>query len=225
MSEDERGEDFYSPEMGDRRTADRTATVFRPVLIETEGFAGFCLLRNLSPNGMKGKVYTRFAEDMPVTVRFGQDIAVTGTIVWSLDGQVGVRFDGVLDVPFVLSSLAKREEGGKINRAPRLPIDCHAKLSVKDRTMPVEMIDISQKGTKVKASFVRPGDEVVIKMEGLDPRKAQVRWTQFDMAGLNFLTPLSFEKLAQWVIWMQSTAADNGNRDRSRPGEPGKIAV
>ena len=35
----------------ERRSEERTATVFRPILIETDQFAGFCVLRNLSPSG------------------------------------------------------------------------------------------------------------------------------------------------------------------------------
>ncbi len=48
MDEHELPEDPASP---DRRRDNRTTAVYRPVLLETEGFTGFCLLRNLSPSG------------------------------------------------------------------------------------------------------------------------------------------------------------------------------
>jgi hypothetical protein len=62
----------------ERRSEARGATVFRPVLIETEDFAGFCLVRNLSSRGLRGKVYTTFAPRQPITVQFTCDERVRG---------------------------------------------------------------------------------------------------------------------------------------------------
>jgi len=188
----------------ERRADERTATVFRPVLIETEEFAGFCLVRNLSPDGMMGKVYTHFAKDTPVTIQFNPDLLVPGAVIWSEDGQVGVRFEEIIDVTTVLADLGKSLAGGKIKRAPRLQIQCDGELEIGEQTLAIEVQDISQRGIKARASRVRPGDEVLVCLEGLEPRQAVVRWTQFGTAGINFNCPLGFEQLAQWVIWHQT---------------------
>lgn len=197
--------------LSDNRSEERTATVFRPVIIETDQFAGFCLVRNLSPNGMRGRVYTSFAEGLAITVQFSPEKIVTGTLIWCKDEHVGVKFDEPIDVSRVLSDLARTLAEGKINRAPRLQIECSAELTIGDRTLAIKLQDISQRGIKASASFIRPGDEVQVRLEGLH-RKAIVRWTQGGIAGLNFVRPLSFEELAHWVIRQQSggSIADAG---------------
>lgn len=189
--------------LSDNRSEERTATVFRPVLIETDQFAGFCLVRNLSPNGMRGRVYTSFAEGLPITIQFSAETIVQGTLIWCKDEHVGVEFEEPIDVACMLSNLARKFVEGKINRAPRLQIECSAELCIGGRTLAIKVQDISQRGIKASASFIRPGDEVRVRLEGLE-RKAVVRWTQGGTAGLNFIRPLSFEELAHWVIHQQS---------------------
>jgi hypothetical protein len=202
----------------ERRCEDRTATVFRPVLIETDQFAGFCLLRNLSPHGMRGQVYTSFAEGLPISIEFAPDRIVEGAVIWCKDEHVGIRFDAPVDVEHVLSQLARKLIEGRVNRAPRLQIECRAELAFGDRSLPFALQDISQRGVKAATSFVRPGDEVWVRLEGLE-RKAVVRWTQDGIAGMNFLRPLSFEELAHWVIGQQ-TRRRRGSNSELPPAPP-----
>jgi hypothetical protein len=202
----------------ERRAGERTATVFRPVLIEADEFAGFCLVRNLSPNGMMGKVYAQFAVDTRVMVQFNPDLVISGAVIWASDGQIGVRFDEIIDVPAVLADLGKTLIKGKPNRSPRLQIQCEGELTVGERTLAIEAQDISQRGLKVRVSHVRPGDEVLICLEGLEPRKAVVRWTQLGTAGINFVRPLGFEQLAKWVIWHQTRMSPAGVESPARIG-------
>jgi translation initiation factor IF-1 len=188
----------------DRRVDDRVTSVYRPVLIETEQFAGFCLVKNLSAGGMMGVVYARLAADQPVTVHFHPDHVVTGTIAWTLDDRIGVAFDEKIDVEEVLHDLASKIIGTKVNRAPRLHIDCPGEVVIDGRAVAVTVIDISQRGAKIAGTPVTPGDEVIVRLDGLDPHKADVRWTQGGCAGLNFVRPLGFEELARWVIDRQT---------------------
>lgn len=184
----------------DRRSETRTITVFRPVLIEAGESVGLCLVRNLSPKGMRGLVYTPIAERTPVTIRFNDDLAFVGRVKWCKDGAIGVRFNELIEVEELLAKVGSRYTRGRRNRAPRLPIQCKAYLIIGGRTLEAELKDISQRGIKVRASFIRPGDEVTVRLEGLDPRKAIVSWTKEDIAGLQFVTLLPFGTLAQWTI-------------------------
>ena len=186
-------------ELRNRRSEDRAATMFRPILIEIGAFSGFCLVRNLSANGLKGRVYAQFAGGQRVTVRFSCDVTIAGAVIWASDGQIGVQFDEPIDVAGVLSDLARPALRGQVNRAPRLPIDCDGELTIADRTLAIDVQDISQRGIKARTSYVRAGDEVTVRLEGLEPRKAVVRWTQPGTAGLAFLRPFGFEELAAWV--------------------------
>lgn len=187
----------------ERRSETRGATVFRPVLIETEDFAGFCLVRNLSPHGMRAKVYTSFAADQPLVVRFASNTIVQGRLIWCDGEHIGVGFEQGIDVTEVLETLSRKELDGRLNRPLRLPISATAELIIEGRSLRAEVQDISQRGIKVLTSYVRPEEEVVIRLEGLEQRKAIVRWTQTGMAGLNFIRPLSFDELARWVVQRQ----------------------
>lgn len=188
----------------DRRAEDRTTAVYRPVLIETDEFAGFCLVKNLSAGGMMGVAYAEFAADQPVTIQFHPDHVITGAIVWSLEGRIGVSFNEKIDVDAVLHNLASKHVGRLVNRAPRLNIECSGQLVVDGRTLPITVVDISQRGMKAAAAFVKPGEEVVVHFDGMEPHKAEVRWTQGGMAGLHFVRPIGFEDLARWVIERQA---------------------
>ena len=191
-------------EFDERRANARMATVYRPVLIEAQKFAGFCLLRNLSDTGIMGHVYVDFAQDLPVTIHFGQATKVAGTLVWCKDGRVGVRFDQTINVDDMLAKLAAKEVNGRLARPPRLQLKCKGRLIIGDRSLAIEVLDVSQRGIKVLASFIMPGDELYVEVRGLERRKAVVRWTRDSFAGLHFVRPLSFEQLAIWAVTEQA---------------------
>ena len=187
-----------------RRSDDRITSVYRPVLIEMDEFAAFCLVRNLSSGGMMGSVYAQFVERQEVSVQFHPDHIVSGAIIWSKDGRVGIQFNHKIDVSETIRQLADKCLGKKINRSPRLQIECAGELEFDGRSIAMRLRDISQRGIKVEVALIKPEDEVIVHLEGLEPHKALVRWTQRGLAGLNFVRPISFEQLATWVIGQQS---------------------
>lgn len=150
-----------------------------------------------------GKVYAHFSPNRSIRVMFNSQIAVTGTIVWSKESQIGVQFDNEIDMEQLLHDLGNSHIGNKVNRAPRLEVECAGEIETKTQRLPMTLQDISQRGIKAKVSSVWPGDEVVVRLDGIEARKATVRWVQNGSAGLNFLTPLGFEELAEWVIRRQ----------------------
>jgi hypothetical protein len=195
----------------DRRTAERTATVFRPVLIETDDFAGFCLVRNLSLHGLMGDVYTSFADEQPVTIHFGHT-AITGMLKWCKDARIGIEFDTPISLSEILGAMGARTVEGLINRAPRLQMRCPAEITIGERIRSAEVEDISQRGVRVRAPFMKVNEEVVLQLDGLERRKAIVRWAQAGTAGLNFLQPLNFQQLAQWVVQQQANMRPSGGK-------------
>lgn len=188
------------PQLDEQRSESRAATVFRPVLIESDEFVGFCLVRNISPRGMMGEVYTSLIAGRPISVHFTFDRVVRGHITWCKEGRSGIQFDQPINVTAVLSELATRTVEGKVIRAPRVPIQCGGQLIIDDRSLAVELQDISQRGAKLCASFIQRGDEGFLQIRGLQRRKARVRWTRAGMAGLEFIMPFPFEDIALWVI-------------------------
>lgn len=189
--------------MQEQRAELRSASVFRPVVLEAAKSVDFALVRNLSPHGMKAKVCTRFAPGSRISVQFGSDELIEGAIVWCEEDQIGVKFEQAIDVARVLANASKKVLHGRRNRALRLPIYSTGELIVGNRSLKIEVQDISQRGIKVITSYVRPGDEVLVCLENLDQRKAEVRWADAGVAGLNFLRALSFDELARWAAGRQ----------------------
>lgn len=184
----------------EKRSEGRTSTVFRPVLIEADGFACFCLVRNISSSGLMGEVYTSFAPETPTTLHFEPITAINGKVKWCKEGRIGIEFDETIDVAEVLSAVATKTFDGKVNRAPRLHIQASGEVIFERRPIPIEVQNISQKGIRVGATFLEPGEEVEVRLSGMPSRKAVVRWTQHGTAGLNFISPIPFAELAEWVI-------------------------
>lgn len=192
----------------DRRKDGRTTAVYRPVLLEAEGFTGFCLLRNLSPSGMMGIAYARFAEGEEVAVQFMPGHVVAGKIAWSKDGKIGVEFDEEIDLAGSLKGMGSTYVESKFNRAPRLEINCDGEAEIGSLKIKLRVLDISQRGIKAMLPSAAPGDEVLVRLPGMEPRRAVVRWSKGDIAGLNFVRPIAFEELARWAIYSQSEEAE-----------------
>lgn len=142
--------------VNERRAEDRVTTVYRPVIIEVSDFTGFCLVRNISPTGLQGVVYADFGAHQPITIEFGPNCRIDGTIVWSREKRIGVQFDSEIDVVDVLHNLGKRMSNDLALRAPRLPITCQVRLECEGQSFTTLMHDISQRGLKVSCTRPMP---------------------------------------------------------------------
>ena len=180
------------------RNADRQ-TLYRPVVIQSDHGAGLCLARSISPKGVKAKTCMHVQVDERVFVYFSTDLAVPGWVAWSDGEMIGIEFDESIDVHDVLSLFTQRPRRGRTNRLPRLPIHCAAALTVNGRSAIIEVRDISQRGVQIAASFLQPGDQVELHVDGLERRQAVVQWIHTGIAGLSFVTPLAFDELAHWA--------------------------
>ncbi|RVQ68959.1 hypothetical protein EKN06_01715 [Croceicoccus ponticola] len=186
------------------RNDERQRTVYRPALIETEGFAGFCMVRNLSKQGMKADAYAEFAIGQRVVVELSQVTRVDGEIIWSDGSDVGVRFDNEVDVVAALTGSEGIPGNTARGRPPRLSINCAASIVTAQGEFSTQVSDVSQRGLKLTVSGVRGGDELTIRLPHHSVKKAIVRWTQDGTAGLNFVAPMKYSELAEWAIRVQN---------------------
>lgn len=200
----------------ERRAEPRATLVYKPLLVEAEHFVGFCLAKNISSSGMMGRFYTHCSTGAPVKVHFNDFHAIAGSIAWSQDGAIGVQFDTLIDVEKTLALLSQPRQRGKVNRAPRLAIAVKGEIVCEGRTVPVEVIDISQKGVKLRSPYLNEGDEAVVKIDGLEPRKGIVKWARDGSAGLNFIRPLDFDQLGAWAVRTQMGDMDEASPDSRR---------
>lgn len=194
----------------ERRSESRSKSVYRPALIETNGFSGFCMIRDLSTNGMMAEVYAAFQVGQPIEVELKQGAKASGTIIWSNDNRIGVEFDEEIDIDSIL--LGKDEgEVETATRAPRLHLQIEATLISGGKEIPAKVLDVSQRGVKVAASGVTVGNEVAIKLPNLPARKTIVKWTQYGVSGLSFVTPIAYKDLAEWVLEVQAVHRDENS--------------
>jgi hypothetical protein len=198
----------------DKRAEPRATLIYKPLLVEVGPIVGFCLAKNISSSGMMGRFYTPCSVGAQAKVHFNDFHFTSGMIAWSNDGAIGVKFDEPIDVEQMLALLSQPRLGSKVNRALRLAIEANAEVVCDGRTVPVDLLDISQKGVKLRSPFLNQGDEVVVKIDGLEPRKAMVQWAKGGMAGLNFVRPLNFDQLGEWAVREQA-----GNFDGEKPSE------
>ena len=79
---------------------------------------------------------------------------------------------------------------GWIGRAERTEVMVKAALRVTGRVLPVTIIDMSEKGCKIRCLHILPIGEVVeLEIPAFQPNVASVRWSLPGVAGLRFLCP------------------------------------
>jgi hypothetical protein len=209
---DIRTEVSFQPEVPtmERRSDDRSKiSVYRSAMLRWNGYEALCLIRNISPGGLMGKLHTSLPPDEPVTVEIRSGHQIAGRIAWSADGMVGVQFDEKIDVLEVLHAPVHGEPG-MVQRMPRLHIACPVSLVAEGMRVSVNLIDVSQGGAKVEADFLREGDEVIVGVHGIEARRGVVRWTLDGRAGIAFLAAIPFDTLARWALDRQAELAEPG---------------
>lgn len=190
-------------EVSDLRSDERQRSVYRPALIETDGFSGFCMVRNLSSWGMKADAYAELDAGQRVVVELSHIQRVEGEIVWCDGSNVGVKFDHQIDVAAVLTGTEGLPSNYAASRPPRLSIGCTAQIFTERGEIPAWVSDVSQRGLKVTISGLVNGEEVDVHLPHHSVKKAIVRWTQDGSAGLNFVAPMKYSELAEWAIRVQ----------------------
>lgn len=199
----------FQPEVPtmERRTDDRSKiSVYRSAKLRWAGYEALCLIRNISPGGLMGKLHVDLPPGEPVTVEIRSGHMIAGHVAWSSGGMVGVQFDARIDVLEVLHAPVHGEPG-LAQRMPRLRIACPTSLLAEGMRVSIALVDVSQGGVKIEADFLHEGDEVTVAIRGLDPRRGVVRWAHDGLAGIGFLVAIPFDTLARWALDRQAELA------------------
>jgi hypothetical protein len=191
----------------ERRSEERAKfSVYRSAVLRWDGFEGLCLIRNISSGGLMGKVHATLEPGQAIELELRSGASVPGRVVWSHALQVGIEFDERIDVHQALNAGFPSPQG-PVQRMPRLSLPSPATLLNEGTRQIVTLLDLSQGGAKIEASFMRVGDEVVLGVSGLEPHRGVVRWAHNGRAGIAFDNALSFDALARWAIERQGVAA------------------
>ncbi|WP_164844055.1 PilZ domain-containing protein [Croceicoccus ponticola] len=191
----------------DRRSERRSTSVYRPALIQTEHFSGFCMIRDISSAGVNVQAFADIAVGQKVAVEFSDSLRSEGQVIWAKNNLIGIKFHEEIDEDRILCGALQREQEHS-DRPLRLDIECDACLSIEGKSIPIRVRDISQRGIKAAASSLSVGDAPVVYLPDLPPKRATVRWTQYGIAGLHFDVPLRYDDLATWAIRLNQDKVD-----------------
>ena len=166
-------------------------------LTDANGNEQLIKVKNLSAGGVMA-IVTRAPEvGEQVSVELSSQ-RIPGSIVWTRDDMVGLKFDQNVDLGELLAGRKPRH--GFRARPPRLDIPCKASVRVGKTYYTVDVHDISLGGIKVEPiDEYCVGQKVVVVVESLRPTKGEVRWYSERRAGIVFERPLEFEELTEWV--------------------------
>jgi len=188
-----------SSEDPDRRSSPRHTLVLRVGLLEQEGRPASCLVKNISPAGVQVKPYGRLDHGKNVTLRVGDEVAISGTVVWARDGLAGIEFEETLGREALLR-VAQKMAAHRRRGAPRMNTDIQATIRTGGRAYSGTLCDLSMQGAKLRATqSVRFGESTVIDVAGLPSLRAFVRWTDGSEFGVSFETALPMQIIAELV--------------------------
>ncbi|WP_343520261.1 PilZ domain-containing protein [Sphingomonas sp.] len=183
----------------DQRTDERFTTLFRVARVVAEdGAQHLCLIRNIGAGGLMLETYAAFDPGMAVRVEPKGSEPVAGRICWVKDRNAGVTFDAPIDVAAYLNP--QQLSAQETPRGPRLTVHRRARLRVGVMWHLVDLLDLSQKGAKVKSDLPMEMDAAVeLMIEGLGSPSGRVRWIKEDRIGIEFSTAIALADLAEWA--------------------------
>lgn len=179
----------------DRRSAQRTLTIYRLVQIDSGGDRGFARCRNISDSGVRLDLSMPLEIGAAVEIAFSPSNVLPGRVVWKVDHSCGIAFDAKVDSAHVLTRSAAELHGDRA-RPFRLSANLPARVSSDGRTRATTVLDISQRGVKLThdGSFHRGMSIRVVLASGAE-REGVVQWVEDHTAGVYFIEPFSVDEL------------------------------
>jgi hypothetical protein len=186
------------PRPTDQRAEQRLLAILPAAKLVGDGWQDLCRIRNLSAGGLMAEVTTSRDTVGPVVVEINSNQSITGTIVWTRETTVGIKFAENVDLREILAQ--RRPRIGFRPRPARLDVRCGATVRIGALYHPVEVHDISLGGIKVWLDARdHVGKDVIVTVESLHPIKGIIRWHKEGYAGIVFHKPLEFGELAEWL--------------------------
>lgn len=185
----------------------RQVTILLVARLVTDTGDELCRIRNISTRGMMLETGAPLDTDQRVRVELRNLQAVKGRIVWIKDGRAGLQFDAPVGTDLLRARVGRR--GAPRPRAPRVSTECPVLVRIEGRVSRAILLDLSSSGGKLAiAQRLAPGDQLMVTLPGLPPKRAAVRWAREGQAGMAFLEAIAFAELDGWlqVPWIRYAA-------------------
>jgi len=187
------------PAPPERREDERHIKILRVGTLILDGRRELCLIRNISAGGLMAHIYSKVTPGQRVVVELKSNQPIGGHVVWVRDANAGIQFDEAMDIAELLANPMVLDNGWR-PRTPRVEIDRMATLRIGADVLWVHAVDISQSGVKIETDQeIETGTEIVLTLEGMDPRPGVVRWSKDGHCGLSFNGLISFTELIDWL--------------------------
>ncbi len=186
------------PRPAERRDDERIPAMLRVgKMVDAGGNQQLMRVKNMSAGGVMAIVTHVPPVGEPVRIEVSSQ-KIPGSIVWTREDMVGVKFDQNVDLGELLAG--RKPRLGFRPRPPRLEIACKASVKVGKVYYTVDVHDISLGGMKVEPiEEYCVGKKVIVVVESLRPIKGEVRWYSDRKAGIVFDKALDFDELSEWV--------------------------
>lgn len=184
----------------ERRRAVRHTTVFQVAKLCAGRSEELCILRDISDTGLRAEIYNIVDPGEPVTFEMRTGHRVSGKVIWARDNSIGVEFDQRVSVPEVLAHCSFDDRLGRM-RPPRIEVRMRGMLLAGRDLVDVEIRNVSQAGMKVAPGQpLLPAMDVAVRLQGIGQRGAKVRWYREGEAGLQLVSPLTYDEFAAWRV-------------------------
>jgi Tfp pilus assembly protein PilZ len=185
-----------------RRADERHLTLFRVATLIVAGKRELCLVKNVSAGGALVRVYCAIEPDTAVHIELKEHQPVAGKVTWVRGSDVGITFDGSIDVVDVLKTATE----GPRPRMPRIEASCVAFVRQGAILHRSTVQNISQGGVSVEApNPLTLGAEVIVSLPEMPPQPAVVRWKDGERYGIAFNSVLPLARLVEWLQARQGT--------------------
>jgi hypothetical protein len=180
--------------------------VLRVGLLESDGNATFCLLRNISAKGVQLKLYGPLRVGAAASLRVGDEDDLAGCVTWVRNGMAGIQFRTSLK-PDALLKVRQKMAPNRRRSSPRISTHVRATLTADGLTSVARLRDISTSGAKIRTRTpISTGSSVVVGLPRLPSFRAYVRWSDGLEAGVVFQQPIPIQVLVRWLSDLGQTA-------------------
>lgn len=185
--------------MQERRRSIRHTTVMQVAKIRLgSGREELCLLRDISPEGLKAELYIPAEAGVHVEIELRTGHVMGGCISWAENDLIGISFDEPMPMAAMMAHCSFDDRMGKL-RPPRINVEMRGLLKLGIEERGVRIGNISQAGVQIDIDQpLEPGAVCAIGMPGLPLRSATIRWWRDAQAGLLLAEPLDYPAFAEW---------------------------
>lgn len=180
----------------DQRRGKRHAIVLLIGRVRHAGGEEACLVHDISSNGLMARFTAAPAVGDRLLIEVRGLAEVGATVRWVNGYKAGVEFDETQDIGGVF---CLRDDQGLVARTPRFAMQASASFRVGDLRMPVDILDISPGGVKLRSDApVHTGQAGSVLLPEINTAAfGTVCWTRDDRFGFRFCTPLPLTSLSR----------------------------